>query len=389
MSKFHLLVDKFIDGSISQEERKILERWIKGDESNMAFFKGRLKESNPRMSPDFDADAGYQRFLGTLSSKKKTAKAFPTALKYAAVLVLSLALGFWAKQQLLDQAPEPSIKLVEQVEGKDTGDGIVIKLGDGTTKVLSAEGDEAVTDAAGNIVAQKGGSSIAFDPGTASAEKSSTFNEVFIPFGQTFKLALSDGTQIWLNAGSKLRFPQRFAPSDGQRMVYLDGEAFFDVAKNKDKPFIVNTNKVDVKVLGTRFNVSSYSGDGHITTTLVEGSVNVYEASTPKNVMELAPGFQATYDRSGSRFTRSKVDTDIYTAWMRGHLIIDNLKFPEILVKLERRYFVKFENKARNLDNEIYTGEFVEGDIESVLETMALSTPFNYEIKQNIITITP
>ncbi len=388
MSKFHLLVDKFIDHSISQEEREILEQWIRESESNMAFFKSRLKASNQKLLVDFDTDLAYQRFSETLKSRKKTSITTRTILKYAAVLIFLLAVGFLAKQQLYDPSPQTGIQVVENQEEGDADHEIVIRLADGTTKVLRPEGDEEVTDARGNIVASKEENSIAFDKAKGGTENTAIYHEVFIPFGQIFKLSLSDGTQVWLNAGSRLRFPQRFIDSDKNRVVYLQGEAFFDVVKNKDKPFIVNTREVEVEVLGTQFNISSYETDDFIATTLIEGAINVYETRMPENGMLLTPDFQAKYDTFGNHFSKSKVDTEVYTAWRQGRLVIDNLKFSEILVKLERRYFVKFVNKAEGLNDGIYKGEFIDEDIESVLETMALSTPFTYEINQNIITIT-
>ncbi|UJH68561.1 FecR family protein [Allomuricauda sp. SCSIO 65647] len=387
MSKFHLLIDKFIDHSISKEEREALEQWIQESESNMAFFKSRLKESNRKISAGFDTESAYQRFLETLTSKKKTSTPFHSILRYAALLILLFTIGFLVKRQLIDQN-QTSTKVVESQKEIDVGNNIVIKLADGTTKVLSSEGDEEVTDAKGNIVASKGGNSIVFDQDVSGQDNSVVYHEVFIPFGQTFQLRLSDGTKVWLNAGSKLRFPQSFVNSDRKRIVYLEGEAFFDVVTNKDKPFVVNTQEIDVEVLGTQFNISSYETDDFIATTLVEGVVKVYETRTPENGIQLSPNFQANYDKFGNHFSKAEVDTDVHTAWMQGRLIIDNLRFSEILIRLERRYFVKFVNRAESLNDEIYKGEFVDEDIESVLKTIALSTPFNYEINQNIITIT-
>lgn len=170
-------------------------------------------------------------------------------------------------------------------------------------------------------------------------------------------------------------------------MVYLEGEAFFEVSENKNHPFIVNTQEVDIKVLGTKFNVSSYDTDENIATTLVEGAVSVYETRSPENEILLSPNFQANYHKFGNSFEKTKVNTDNYTAWMQGRLIIDNLKFSEILQRLERRYAVKFVNNAVGLENEIYKGEFTDEKIESVLKTISLSTPFRFEINQNIITI--
>lgn len=388
MSPYHLLIDKFIDGSISHAEREVLKRWVLESQTNMSFFKGHLKKSSQNISADFNADLAYRRFSEALKSKKKSPKPFRTILKYAAVLVILFSIGFLAKRKLLPNISGTSITVVENDKKASFGNYIVIKLADGTTKVLNSEDDETVMDANGNIVATKGGNSLAFEDAKKLTGNTPIYNEVFIPYGQIFKLQLSDGTLVWLNAGSKLRFPQSFVDADKNRTVYLEGEAFFDVAKNRDKPFIVNTQEVDVKVLGTKFNISSYEADDYIATTLVEGSVGVYETRTPENGIQLIPSFQANYDKFGNNFSKAKVDADIYTAWLQGRLVIDNLEFSEILIRLERKYSVKFVNKAESLNAEIYTGEFVNEDIESVLETISLSKPFSYQINQNIITIT-
>jgi ferric-dicitrate binding protein FerR (iron transport regulator) len=388
MSKHNLLIDKFLDGSISPDERMELEEWIQENNANLAFLKKSLKERNRKTTLDFDADLAYRRFLETLKSKKKAPKLLHTILKYAAVFAILFSIGFLAERQRPSPSSEMSIKVIGNEVETPFENGITIKLADGTTKVLNPVGDEMITDSNGEIVASKSGNSLSFDEAKALAKNKLGYNEVIIPFAQTFKLKLSDGTLVWLNAGSKLRFPQNFVNSDNKRMVYLEGEAFFEVTKNKEKPFIVNAQEVDVKVLGTKFNISSYESDKSIATTLVEGSVRVYETATPENGMRLNPSFQANYDRFGNNFNKVKVDTSIYTAWMQNRLVIDHLKFSEILVKLERKYAVKFVNKTENLNNKIFIGEFEDENIKSILETISLSTPFNYEINQNVITIT-
>lgn len=388
MSKPLLLIDRFLEGSISPEERTALKNWVFESESNMAFFKKRIKESRQDSSLDFDSDLAYQRFLKSLKSEKNSTKHFRTLLKYAALLAILLTTGFYINRNLQSGSFSTSTKVVESEKAPNTSEEIVITFSDGNSKALSSEAAEKVTDSKGNIVASHSGNSLTFLGQPKPPTKEELYNEIYIPFGQTFKLVLSDGTLVWLNAGSKLRFPNTFGSSEKTRTVYLDGEAYFEVVTNKDKPFIVNTQEVDVKVLGTKFNISSYDTDDYIATTLVEGSVNVYETRTPKNGVTLRPSFQANYQKFGNRFSKDLVDPDIFTSWMSNRLVIDNLKFSEILVKLERKYFVKFINKAEHLNNEVFKGEFVDEDIESVLETISLSTPFNYEINQNIITIT-
>jgi len=388
MYKYHLLIGKFIDRTISSDEKEALKKWILENEANLAIFRNRIKESSGKIHVEFDTDLAYQRFSGNLRLRKKSPKNFRTMLKYVAVLTILLTIGFLAKQQLSAPSYETSIKVIENEVEMPVENGIIIKLTDGTTKVLNPVADELIMDSNGEIVANKKGNSLSFDEAKALAKNTLGYIEVFIPYAQTFKLKLSDGTLVWLNAGSKLRFPQNFINSDNKRMVYLEGEAFFEVTKNKEKPFIVNSQEVDVKVLGTKFNISSYETDKSITTTLVEGSVRVYETRTPENSMRLNPSFQANYDKFGNNFNKAKVDTNIYTAWMQNRMVIDHLKFSEILVKLERKYAVKFVNKAESLNNKTFKGEFEDENIESILKTISLSTSFNYEINQNVITIT-
>ncbi len=387
MSNYDLLIDKFINRTISTEERQVLEEWVLENEANRTIFKNRIKNSGQEFSTNFDSGLAYQRFSNIVKSKKETPNLFSTLLKYAAVIAILLTIGFFAKQELLDDISEPSIAIVDNQEKVPIGNEILIKLADGTTKILNSEDNEVVTDSNGNIIANQGGNSLVFDEVDELTNTEQIFNEVYIPYGHTFKLTLSDGTMVWLNAGSKLRFPQKFVNSDKERIVYLEGEAFFDVTENKEQPFIVNTQEVDIKVLGTKFNISSYETDDLIATTLVEGSVSIYETRMPENSLLLTPSFQANYNKFGNNFSKSKVDTNTYTAWMENRLVIDNLKFSEILVKLERRHHVKFINKVQDLNNEIYKGEFDNEGIESILKTIALSTPFKYEIEHNIITI--
>lgn len=388
MSNHDLLINKFINRTISSEERKVLEKWVLESDSNMDILKVRLKESGRETLQHFDSDFAYQKFSENLKSRNKTPNLFQTAFKYAAVLAILLTIGILVKQQL-NKVPTAETMIVNANKKIPAGNDIIIKLGDGSTQVLNSDGNEVLTDNEGNVIANQGGNSLVFDEGDETMNDiQEVLNEIYIPFGQTFKLKLSDGTLVWLNAGSKLRFPQNFSESAKNRTVYLDGEAFFEVTKNERMPFIVNTQELDIKVLGTKFNVSSYESENTIATTLVEGSVSVYETRTPKNELKLSPSYQAKYSKFENSLSKAKVDTSIYTAWMQNKLVIDNLKFSEVLAKLERRHHVRFVNKVENLNDQTYKGEFNNEDIESILETISLSTPFKYEINQNVITIT-
>ncbi len=386
MHHYWFLVEKFLNKTISKEERIALEKWVLRDKQNMKYFKNRIKESNNKVLVDFDSEKAFIKFDDEVKAKTSKIIMLRRTVRYAAVFIIfsliTVLVGKDSFNNLNDAIVSSSDVKKEEIKEGD----IVLKLADGTSKVISTSGDEIVLDENGNVIGSKSDNSIAFDAEGEILEDL-VYSEIYIPFGQTFKLKLSDGTKVWLNAGSRLRFPQKFVKSISDRTVYLEGEAYFDVAKNKNKPFIVNVNDMNVKVYGTQFNVSSYKEDDNVTTTLVEGSVSVYETENPDEELKLTPSYQAKYHKTKNAFKKAKVNTDIYTAWMRNKLVIDNLKFKEILLLLERKHHVKFINNAKNLNSETYKGEFDNENIESVLKTISLSTPFKYEINQNIITI--
>ena len=164
---------------------------------------------------------------------------------------------------------------------------------------------------------------------------------ITIPRGKTFKLVLSDGTEIWLNANSKLIYPTEFI--EKERTVFLEGEAYFKVTKNS-KPFIVKTDYLQTRVLGTEFNIRSYSAnDVHV--TLISGKVQVGNISNTANV-ELKPGVDAALQPDG-QFELKQVNSDLYTYWKDGYFYFDQLPLLEIMQSIGRWYNVNviFRNK--------------------------------------------
>lgn len=387
MKKEPLLIQKFLKGTISELEKEQLKIWVNTKEENSVFFTSEIKAFSKKTIADFDAEAAFERFYGTIQDKRNKKSISKTVLKYAAVVTVLLTIGFFAKNQLAQTLEANTTVVSQENERKEENKNITITLSDGSTKSINQNGEEVLKDSEGKIIANKASDILIFNTDSSSNTADLVFNEIFIPKGQTFKIKLADGTLVWLNADSKLRFPQSFGSASETRTVYLTGEAFFEVTKNEKQPFIVNANDVNVKVLGTQFNVSSYETDHAIATTLVEGSVSIFETSAPENKLQLTPSFQANFDKSNGTLSKQKVDTAIYTSWMQNRLYINGLNFLQILKKLERMHNVSFINNAPGLDKEVYQGEFENETIESILKTIALSTPFTYKIEQNIITI--
>ncbi|RXG13542.1 FecR family protein [Leeuwenhoekiella aestuarii] len=380
-----ILIDKFLKGTISSKEKLELKKWVLEDPDHLELFKKKIEKYNPDSSINFDAEKAYQKFITATKAKKQTPRLAYRILKYAAIFGLLFTIGYQVNEYTNEEFVNGQVAKPENAF--DSTDQIVITLADGSQRVLSAKDENQIRDKNGNIVAKNNNNSLSFVSNESSTSEELIYNEIYIPYGEKFKIVLSDGTTVHLNSGSKLRFPQQFVNSTAERKVFLEGEGFFEVTKNAKKPFIVNANDIDVKVLGTKFNLSSYDTNESVTATLVEGAVSVYRNSAPEEELRLSPSYQASYNKKDGKLDKAVVDTEIYTAWMQDKLIVNNLKFSEILVKLERLYDVKFINKAKNLDDEVFKGEFNNEDLETVLKTIALSTPFNYEKNNNVITI--
>ena len=210
--------------------------------------------------------------------------------------------------------------------------------------------------------------------------------ECHVENGQTKVLRLSDGTQVRLNAGSSLFYPQRFNRFFSRRDVYLDGEAHFDVAKNSSQPFIVHVGNLKVKVLGTHFNVKAYPADELVTTTLEQGKVKVYE---DKIAMTLLPNEQAVYNRISGNMTKRSVDSGKYNQWMNGKLLFDQTPLKAIIADLQRRYNVCIKTSpAVDLSQQFTMAFRADEGIDDVMNVlMKISGNLDYTYQQHTITL--
>lgn len=381
------LIKKYLEGTISEIERRELEKWILKHKSNASYFKDKVRTYSDKIEHlVVDTDDAFDTFLKNVETKQSKGRAPQSILRYAAVFVGLLFVSYFIFQKLEVSATSES-SLVRQ-EVNTNKNEIVITLADGTKRVVSSESDTVVTDSEGKVVASGASGALNFSDVQGVDDDRLVFNEVYIPHGEKLQIILSDKTKVWLNAGSTLKFPQNINISPEDRIVYLDGEAFFDVTKNEDKPFIVKTEEIDVKVLGTQFNVSAYHQDEAMTTTLVEGSVNVYQNEGTVSPLLLSPSDQASFKKTDGSFLKAKVDTDIYTSWMQNRLVIDKLSFQQIMTKLERTHNVTIINEVPELNREVFNGEFQNENINDILKTISLSKQFTYKINQNVITIT-
>ncbi|MCY1719665.1 FecR family protein [Prolixibacteraceae bacterium Z1-6] len=209
-----------------------------------------------------------------------------------------------------------------------------------------------------------------------------TLQTISTPYGAKTNITLPDGSLVWLNSGSTLTYPTKFISN---RIITLEGEAFFDVEKN-NSPFIVSTNFGDVIVKGTSFNVKTLASDNTFETTLEEGVV-VFDVKNSQNEVVLKPGEQVVKTSKG--FTIKNVDIKYFTSWKDGKLMFNKEPFPDFIKKLERWYNVKIVYNDPKLDELWYTGTIEMESISEVMEMISKAAPVSYHFnnKTRIFTI--
>lgn len=203
-----------------------------------------------------------------------------------------------------------------------------------------------------------------------------------VALGEQEQFILPDGSRVWLNGGSILEYPGSF--TGGSREVVLHGEAYFEVVHNPKLTFVVSAGNLSIEVIGTKFNVSSYSNDQHVNATLVEGKILVRGENL---FVELEPGKRAVYKKQDGSISLTNIDTDKVISWTKGIISFENERFDVIAKKLERFYDLSI-NYDPSLAEMSFTGTFVRTDsVLHILEVFNLSTPIKYEIIDGLVNI--
>lgn len=212
-------------------------------------------------------------------------------------------------------------------------------------------------------------------------DKSIHYSEIRVPYGQMSQLTLSDGTEVWLNSGTTLSYPDRFG--DKSRAVTITGEAFFKVARMPDKPFTINSTDLSIQVLGTSFNFSAYPEDSYSSVTLVEGKVAI-EDSKGVAIAQLRPGQMATKEKSSDKLNIKEVKTTSYSAWTEGKIFFDDERLDQIAFKLERWFNVEISFDDPKLKSKRFTGTILKNKpVDQIMQALELLAPINFQHQIN------
>ena len=375
------LLVKYVSKTANASELDILNEWIK-DPKNLLKFKEFIKTQYAITISMNNPDSSEIRDRLLKEIRKEKSVFFKNRIKkiakYAAIGLVFLSIRLFYENIILKD---------EHVIQKENV--ITLKQANGEIKVLNTNAITEVKNKKGEVVGKQNGNLLLynFDTGKNDLE----YNVLQVPYGHTFNVVLSDSTKITLNSGSKLKYPVQFIEGNN-RLVELDGEGFFEVAKNKDVPFIVVANSLDIQVYGTKFNVSNYQEDTQTNVVLVEGSVGLKSSIkqlTDGHQIMLQPGVMGVYHKTKNNITTKDVNTEIYTSWLRGHLVFRNSSFQNILKKLERHYNVICINTNKELSKETFNASIdtEKESIEEVLEYFNKVYKIEYQITGNKIII--
>jgi ferric-dicitrate binding protein FerR (iron transport regulator) len=202
---------------------------------------------------------------------------------------------------------------------------------------------------------------------------------VHVERGQKADLQLPDGTQIWLNSATSLTYDKTYNQKD--RVIYLQGEAYFEVKKDKTKPFIVKADEISVEAIGTSFNVKAYPEDDYITTTLIEGSVRVGNFSSSSL---LAPNEKLVFSRADRQFAKKLLlDAEKHASWRNNQLAFEQERLEDIAKVLERMYNIRIKFASENLKNIRFSGKVKNNNLESILQLIAFVSPIHYSMDKD------
>jgi len=311
-------------------------------------------------------------------SKISKQEVFQRFLKYAAIIVFVFFSGATSYYLYQHTATQNQFQLAEGIPAK--GEAMII-LSDGSKIPLDKQMSE--------ISYSKSGEQLIINNDTIkqkSGSQTESMNKVIISYGKKSMILLSDGTKVWLNAGSQLVYPAVF--NGKTRQVTLIGEAFFDVTKNPQNPFVVRASDVSVQVLGTRFDVSAYPDDKIVQTVLEEGKVNLkYSAKGilgREYVVEMQPNQMVEFDKTTGEASSKLVDVAKYTSWKDGMLEFEKVDLGRALMQVERFYNVKIHLADPEIGTYKLSGKLdLKDEPEEVLNVIKLTVPIDWQKKSN------
>jgi len=371
------LIIRSLDSDVSISDQQRLAKWLAEDPVNESEYKKfkAIWDRSARVlgGPPSEVEVAWQRFLDTVNGiRRPVRRRNLTFLKVAAsvAIVAGLTAMIW---WLVPGTGEEQMAVIPT----DTGNPYIITA-TGEKVILADDQTEIRYDSLTGVT-----ETIQSKPAVKNSEPAML--ELVVPRSRRITLVLADGTKVWLNSESRLRYPEFF---DGPaRTVNLEGEAFFDVTKLQGTSFIVTTREINIEVLGTTFDVTAYADDGRVSATLVEGSVQI-RTNDAGGTWLLKPSQRAVYDNKNHTVEVGDADTELYTSWIRGYLKFESESLEQVIQKLVRNYGIPMQVDDPALKEYKFSGKLdMQETVNQVLNVIRLAAPLDYQESNGTILI--
>lgn len=379
------LILGYLRKTLTEAEHDELDAWVEASDENMLLFEELTDEKN------IEANLQWMESLQTEKALEQTKKqvqfASPVKNKRrklwpfiaAAAIVIAIIAIYLVQPKKTNSVSGP-VQIAKN-DALPGGNKATLTLNDGTVIDIGARNNGIIQNETGTKIEKKEDGLLMYEK--VANTKETAYNTVSIPRGGQYALTLSDGTKVWLNALSALRFPEQF--SDSLRVVELTGEAFFEVAKDKQHPFIVKMNDNEqVKVLGTQFNVSSYNDEETKKITLIEGSVDV---KTQNSNLKISPGQQVLIS-NGNLSLEKNADVESATAWKDGKFVFRDADIYNIMRQAERWYDVNVIYRTTSSEHFNFSISRNE-PLSKILHLMELTGKIHFKIENKSVYVLP
>ncbi|WP_417443550.1 FecR family protein [Joostella sp.] len=380
------LIYKSLIDSLSPEERLELDKWLENKHNLDLYTKILSRDginSKRKIYALVDKRSAFLKLknrIQVIDAKNTRKKRLVTFYKYAAVFLLLISSGYIIFT-LNNNGIDSSVEVVETI--KPGFEKATLVLGDGSTVSLEKDENRIIKSEDGVAQIENRDNILKYSNDEKKELGEVQYNTLYVPVGGIYKLELPDGSKVWVNSASSIKFPESF--SANKRIVELEGEAYFDIVKDPRRTFVVKTNLTEISVLGTSFNVSNYDNDTFFSTTLAEGKIKLVNTNDPENEVILNPGERAVLNNDGTQDIKvENVDVDVYTAWIKGKFYFERETLEDLFKKVGRWYNFNPVFLDEGLKQSLFTGAVSkENDLEYLLKMISKSSKIKYKITKN------
>lgn len=388
--EFAELISRYLCNELSKEEEAHLMQILEKDEHKRKILEYYKQTAPAQERLDYmnslDIDAAWDKVRQRYNGKSGNGRNYGFLKYVAALAIMASSVALWLVFDKKDDKVVTPIAINKHLNDVPPGSNVAVLVLSNGKKVRLDSGDVRLEEKDGTHLSGNQGA-LAYSNDEASDKEEVLYNTLIVPRGGTYSLQLPDGTNVWLNAMSELRFPVKFGTKE--RKVELTGEAYFEVAKNKNVPFKVLTRRQEIEVKGTHFNVNSYADANFDRTTLLEGSVKISDPSVPARFWMLSPGEQAETNKRTGQVLVARGNMKEAVAWKNGYFLFNDESLESIMAKVARWYDIEVIY-AGKLEEQSFLAQIERSKkISSILNLLESSGNVHFKISGRRVIVMP